>query len=96
MVKKPDFSLDNFKKWMEDHEQENPAEEMVGLEVQPKINVKKLMSKMDVEYGNDEEELSKEFVENGGIVLENIDKRFLILVKSGSFRLHGKYVESKD
>jgi len=98
MSKRPIFSLDDFKKWMEDQDDEKlrmETEQEVGSEVQSKINLKKLMNRIEAEEGN-EEELSKEFIDDGGTVLESIDNKFLIEVSSGSFYLHRKYVEAKD
>jgi len=99
MSKRPNFSLDDFKKWMEGQDAESnevSAEQgMIGSEVQSKINLKKLLSKINVEDGN-EEELSQEFSEHGGTVVDCVNKNFLIEVKSGNFYLNSRYVELKD
>lgn len=91
MSKKP-LSLDDFKKWMETQEEDTAPSEDVEVKVQSLISPRKLAAKMTVEEG-EEEELAKDFSDNGGIVLETNDETLLIKVDTGSFYLNGKYVE---
>lgn len=88
-----DFSLDNFKKWMDEQTEEvQPPTSIIGLEVQSKLNGKKLLSRMTLEDG-DRKEVCLDFIENGGKIKEELEKQFLIEVASGSFYLHRMYVD---
>ena len=90
------FSLDNFKKWME---QQEPQEELaeatpdeIGCGVQAKIGLKKLLAKMTIEEGC-LEDVGQEFLENGGTIAKADEDQFVIEVDSGSFSIHKMYVE---
>lgn len=91
------FSLSNFKKWMGEQEINSPQSKprkfkpLVGLQVESKIHVEKLLSKMQTEEG-DAEILAEEFVEDGGQIADVNDKSFLIEVASGTFYVHRCYV----
>lgn len=91
------FNLDNFKKWMKDHHNEVPsmdkpaANPVVGLHVEPKIGVSRLVSKMEADSTN-LEELATDFHENGGTIADVEGKDFVIEVASGNFRINRAYV----
>jgi hypothetical protein len=91
------LSLDDFKKWMEQQEQvqteaTEPVAENSGYEVQSKIPLKRLRSKIEIEDG-DEDEVCEDFLENGGTVIDTDGKRLMVEVDSGSFCIHRMYVE---
>ena len=98
MSKKADFSLDNFKKWMEEQstekspiESENSNMSFIGVQVEPKIGFKKLISKIEIDEG-DEEEVCNEFLEDGGVIVDCEDKEFLVEVNSGKFYINRSYI----
>lgn len=92
---KPDFSLDNFKKWMESNPEQGKkpiSEDLIGTQVQSKVSYNKLMNKIELEEGI-EEDVCTDFFEEGGIIVDVEDKQYLIEVASGKFYLHKSYVE---
>jgi len=94
---RPNLSLDDFKKWMEEQEQTVPpeAEEALantGYDVQSKIPLKRLRTRIEIEEG-DEQEICADFLENGGTVIDTDNKRLMIEVSCGSFSIHRMYVE---
>ncbi len=91
MIKQP--SLDDFKKWMEQHisEPKEVKDDLVGTEVQAKVGLNKLLSKAEIEEGV-EEDVCNEFFEDGGIILEVEDNKYLVEVSCGSFYIHKSYV----
>jgi hypothetical protein len=89
------FSMDSFKKWMETQFHEEPIEkEIIGCSVTSKINVEKLIDKMEVEDG-DAYELAEEFHQHGGIINEVDKTNLLIEVKSGTFIIPKRYVKRR-
>ena len=91
------FSLDNFKRWMDDHHDEEgkiekPTNGLLGLQVESKVASRKLAHKMSVESG-EAEQLAIEFEQNGGKVIGIEGKTFLIETASGSFTIHRYYVQ---
>jgi len=88
------FSLSNFSKWMAS-QQEAPSMEktMVGLAVEPKVGLQKLISKMDTE--GDVYELAEEFKANGGVISEVDGSKIMVEVDSGFFIIHKMYVKKK-
>ena len=94
------FSLDNFKKWMKEHHEEQttmsqrPDENgsIIGTLVESKIGVGRLITKMEAD-GSNLEELAIDFRENGGQVTDVEGKDFVIEVASGCFRLHRAFVK---
>ena len=90
---RPDFSLDDFKKWIKTEETPAIEEGCVGVEVQATVGLKKLMTRCRPHDG-DKVEVCKEFFEDGGTILEEDQKRFLIAVESGSFFVPKECVET--
>jgi hypothetical protein len=90
------FTEDNFKKWMEQHEDipslRRPMRERKGVEVEPIISAKQLARKMRVEEG-DLNRLVKEFICDGGIIVDHDEDDVLIEVESGKFLINRHYIE---
>jgi hypothetical protein len=82
----PYINPDNFKKWMNNQEEFDHSMEcnLVGLQVETRFGVKRVMNKMTIESGR-ANKVAKDFVENGGVISEVIGEEYLIKVKSGSF-----------
>ena len=97
--KKPNFSLDDFKRWMRTNdgdddvqpEVEHQSSNLIGVAVEPKIDEDRIQAKMEVEDGYPED-LALDFSENGGVIANVDGKYFLIEVDSGSFLIHRAYV----
>lgn len=96
--KKPNFSLDDFRRWMrnsgDDAQQEinRPSSNLIGVTVESKIDEDRIQAKMEVKDGYPED-LAIDFFENGGIIADVDGKRFLIEVHSGSFLIHRAYIK---
>ncbi len=87
------FYLNDFKKWIHKQKDESPSRpHMIGVQVESKVNLKKLVSRMDVQEG-EEEELAKDFKQNGGIISEVDGSNILVEVDSGSFIIHKMYIK---
>lgn len=99
-MSRPNFSFDDFKKWMDSHDnKESETHEpyqfennFLGLKVESKINSRKLLSKVIAEEG-ELEELIVDFKKHGGEIIEVNGKDFLIEVSSGKFYLSRYYVK---
>ncbi len=95
----PSFSIDGFKKWIENHEpllrQAYPPRKGIGDEVEPKFSIKKTEPRMIIESG-EMDSLLRDFYSSGGRVVEIYDNRVLIEVASGSFGLPRIYVVKKN
>lgn len=94
-----DLSLDNFKKWMkhQDKEQHCPtvrAKTLIGLNVESKLPIKRLLAKLEAENGKPTS-LAREFGVQGGTIIGVDGKRFLIEVNEGSFYIHRCYVRKR-
>jgi hypothetical protein len=90
------FNLNDFKKWMHNqHDAEESHPDIVGLHIETKVSVKKLVSRMEVVDGDDEE-LAKEFKHNGGVISEVDGHKLLVEVDSGSFIIHKMYVKKSS
>ena len=91
---KPNFSLDDFKKWMKEYG--NFAMErkpkLEGTLIESRIPVRKLLEKISPEEG-ELNNLAEDFYNNGGIIQEINDSNFLVKVDSGIFYLGKKYVK---
>ena len=95
MNNKANLSLDDFKKWMESQEADKTSDggsALIGQEVQPRTNAKKLFPHIELETGEDKKGICKEFCENGGIIKGIEEHNFLIEVASGSFFIDRIYV----
>ena len=91
--------VNDFKKWMKEHPDGSESDfdkpkrnkNFIGVVVESKVKLRKLLSKMQPESGN-LNELAMDFVNNNGII-SNIDgKVFLIEVDSGEFYIERHYV----
>ena len=83
----------NFKNWMDNNYSDSKyKKESVGVEVESKIGLKKLLEKMSAEEG-EAGDLANDFLEDGGIVEDTVDKHLLIEVTSGKFYLHRMFVK---
>ena len=99
MNNKPNFSLDDFKKWMRNHNEDESAQthaepkqsSLIGTVVESKIDEDRIQAKMKNPDGHPED-LSLEFFENGGVISDVDGKHFLIEVDSGSFLIHRAFV----
>lgn len=90
------FSLDDFKKWIAEQDRKRSNKRvvhnsLVGTLVESRISPKRLKDRMMIEEG-DSKELIRDFIKDGGIVLEVNDKDLLIQVDSGTFYLSRKYI----
>lgn len=95
---KPNFSLDDFKRWMRTHDSEEEVcaketrqSNLVGIQVESKLDEDRIQAKMKDANGL-VEDLASEFFENGGIVADVNGKYFLIEIDAGSFFIHRAYV----
>jgi hypothetical protein len=86
------FDVNNFKKWMEDQQDAKSKPNMVGLQVESKIPVKKLLSRIEIQEG-DIEEVAKDFKRNGGKISEVNGHNFMIEVSSGTFIIHRMHIQ---
>lgn len=90
-----DFSVDDFKKWIEKDHKVTPKDEAIGGLVESVVSNKRLAAKMVVEDG-DQEELIEDFRKNGGKIIDVQAKGFLIEVNAGSFFIPKFYVATKS
>jgi len=94
-MSRPNFSLDDFKKWMKDHGdfsvEHFERKSLEGTLVESKISSRKLAERMVIEKGN-LHEIAQDFKKNGGIIVEVNDRNFLVKVDSGTFYIPRKYV----
>lgn len=86
--KEPDFSLNDFRKWMSKQKFESSSKPKYrGCIVESKLSLKRLITKMDVDQG-DLCEMAKDFKRKGGTILEcDGDNILLVEVQSGTFRI---------
>jgi hypothetical protein len=94
MEKEEYLSLDNFKKWMNTQNEFSSKIEKkfpIGVQVETKISSKKLATVMSLENGQ-EGRVIKDFMKNGGKIVEVNGKEFLIEVTMGSFYINKNYV----
>ena len=97
-----DFCIDDFKNWMSsnslssrfDFNAKHLLKKGIGIEVESKVNLRKLVSKIDPE-GGDALVLAKEFREYGGRVLDVDGSLYLVEVDSGSFTIPRAYCTRK-
>lgn len=85
------FNVDNFRRWMNTHPEEDSEPNMVGLDVQAKFGAKKMIRHMTVESGR-AGRVIREFMEDGGVVDQASGREYLVKVASGSFLIDKKYV----
>jgi hypothetical protein len=91
------FPVNDFRRWMKDHsadEEFKPSRKKInpiGLTVESKVGSRRLLQKMQPESG-EIEELSMDFLSEGGTVIDVDGKTFLIEVASGEFYIERRYV----
>ena len=91
----PSFSLNDFRKWMENQNEEKTlSNDKKGIRVETRIPFKRLVSKINPEEG-ELMELAKDFRKNGGTILEMDGQTLLIEVDSGTFYISRSYVRKK-
>ena len=88
--KEPSFSLNDFKKWMANQNEEKTPD-IIGMTVESKISMKKLLDKIEPETG-ELYEVAKDFRTHGGRVSEMDGSSLLIEVDSGSFIISRLFV----
>lgn len=88
------FNLSDFKKWMQ-HQQDAKNKNSVGLEVESKIHIKKLASRIEVQEG-DKVNILKEFKRSGGIVKEVNGQNFFVENSAGSFLVDRMFIKEKE
>jgi hypothetical protein len=88
------FSLNDFKKWMshQPSQKKHHRHELIGFQVESKIGIKRLVTKMETTDENDIQEMAKDFKQYGGIVLEAHQDNLLIEVDSGCFTIPKYFV----
>lgn len=87
------LNLDNFKRWMKNHEDDDQDEEqkIVGVEVQPKYSPKKMIRNMSIESGKPGKVI-REFMDGMGIVKEMTGNECLVTVPSGELTISRKFL----
>jgi hypothetical protein len=92
--KEPEFSLNDFRKWMSKQRFESSRKSKYrGCVVESKLSLKRLVTKMDVDEG-DLNEMAKDFKRRGGTILEcDGDNILLVEVRSGTFRIPKFFVQ---
>ena len=93
-----DFNFNDFRKWVNSQKDESPIKKhedklQAGALVESKVSAKKIMVRMDIQEG-DEEEIAKEFKQKGGTISEIDGNDILIDVDSGSFIIHKAYIKA--
>ncbi len=93
----PSFSLHDFKKWMSS-QKDKPARkksELIGLEVESKIGLKRLLTKISTEEGN-LREMAKDFFKFGGLILDvDPDNNLTVEVDAGTFVIPRYFVKKR-
>lgn len=88
------FNLSDFKKWMFEQHDSNKSN-MVGVQVESKIPLKKLISKIEIQDG-DLMEVAKDFKKNGGKITEENGHFMYVAVDNGSFMIHKMHLKKSD
>lgn len=86
------FNLSEFKKWVDESNDKKPIDNFIGSLVESKISFKKLLDVSETIEGNSKKVL-KEFVLNGGNVIDKNENTLLIENKKGKFELHKMYIK---
>lgn len=93
------FSLQDFKKWMHEHATNEfvlaPQKKGVGVEVEPRVNLKRLVARMEPEEG-ETLELAREFKKNGGRIAELDGSLCMVEVENGSFIIPRVCIRKRD
>lgn len=93
-----DFNFNDFRKWINSQKDDSPAKKcenkfQVGTLVESKVSIKKIIARMEIQEG-EEEEVAKEFKQKGGTISEIDENEIMIDVDSGSFIIHKAYVRA--
>lgn len=88
------FNFSDFKKWMS-QQQDNGKSSMVGVQVESKIPLKKLVSRIETQEG-ELLEVAKDFKKNGGKITEENGHYMYVSVDSGSFMIHKMHLKKSD
>ena len=90
------FSMDNFKKWINEHSNDMPSYEVnsyIGIMVESKIDYNELLLKMLDVDNEDSESIAQEFIDNGGKVKSVNGKIFYVETSNGDvFAVNRKYL----
>lgn len=91
------FNLADFKQWMDGQREDCPYHRnFIGVYVESKISLKKLMHRMDTENEDAIKNIAKDFQENGGVIKEVDGHYFKVMVDSGDFSIHRMFVKKPD
>lgn len=90
-----DFDVENFKKWMDGHQDEkvhfNKAKNpLIGIQIESKLPFKKLIEVIIPEEG-ESTDVAYEFKKNGGIITDVDDNYLLVQVECGNFHISKRY-----
>ena len=88
------FNFSDFKKWMS-QQGDSRKSSMVGVQVETKIPLKKLVSRIETQEG-ELLEVAKDFVKNGGKITEENGHFMFVSVDSGSFMIHKMHLKKSD
>lgn len=89
------FNLNDFKKWIGHQPDSKSRTNMLGLQVESKIPIKKLVDRMEAQEG-EVEDIIKDFKKSGGLIKDVDGPNVLIEVSSGTFLVHRMYVKRID
>ena len=89
------FNFSDFKKWMQ-HHPDTKKSNLIGVQVESKINYKKLLSRIQETKDGLLEDVAKEFSKNGGIIMEVDGHDVVIKVDNGSFIIHKMNIKKSD
>lgn len=91
------LSLDNFKKWINEQKsnEKDNVSKLIGLQVESKLKSKRLAKHID-SYDGDLDEITDEFCECGGYIIEIKEHSFSIEVDSGTFNIPRCFVKKKE
>lgn len=89
------FNFNEFKKWMDNQQDNKSKTNLIGLKVESKINYRRLLSRIQETKQGDLETVAKEFKNNGGKITEADGNDVLIEVSSGSFIVHRMYIKKQ-
>ena len=88
------FNFSDFKKWMSE-QSDSKKSSMVGVQVESKIPLKKLVSRIETQDG-DLLEVAKDFKKNGGKITEENGHFMYVEVESGTFMIHRMHIKKSD
>lgn len=88
------FNFSDFKKWMSNQE-DSKERSLVGMRVESKVALKKLLSRMETQEG-DTVEVANDFKKNGGVIKEENGHYMYVDVESGNFLIHRMYLRRSD